>query len=124
MTRESAEPAVEPTALFESALVAALSDHDCVVRRRAAERLGATSSLAVPAISALVSTAGTDVDQQVRAAALGALQQHDPQLALPSWLVEVWAAFPAEAAPYLEGARARLAAAAGAKNANELTNAG
>jgi hypothetical protein len=113
-TQTMAQEPVDPVALFESALTAALSDPDDLVRRRAAERLGGMTGLGTAAVSALVASAGEDPDEQVRAAALTALQRLDSTLSLPQWVIAVWSAAPAEAAPYLEGVLARLAAPADA----------
>ena len=105
---------VDPTALFEAALTAGLSDSDDLVRRRAAERLGEMKGLGAAAVDALVAAAGEDREERVRAAALTALQRLDTQVSLPQWVIDVWSAAPAEAAPYLEGVLARLAAPSGA----------
>ncbi len=100
---------VDPAQLFESALTTALSDPDTVVRRRAAERLGERAPLGAAAIDALVAAAKEDRDQHVRAAALTTLQRLDTQVSLPQWVIDVWSAKPAEAAPYLAEVLARLA---------------
>ena len=112
-TQAMAQVPVDPAALFESALTAALSDPDDLVRRRAAERLGEMTELGAAAVAALVAAAGEDRDERVRAAALTALQRLDTTFSLPQWVIDVWSAAPAEAAPYLEGVLARLAAPAG-----------
>jgi hypothetical protein len=109
-----AQAPIDLTQLFERALTAALSDPDEVVRRRAAERLGEMTGLGAAAVDALVAAVGEDRDERVRAAALTALQRLDIQVSLPQWVIDVWSAAPAEAAPYLEGVLARLAASAGA----------
>jgi hypothetical protein len=116
-TAPMAHVPVDPPALFESALTAALSDPDDLVRRRAAERLGGMTGLGAVAVVALVAAAGEDRDERVRAAALTALQRLDPKLSLPQWVILVWSAAPAEAASYLEGVLARLATPAGAPSA-------
>ena len=105
---------VDPAALFEAALTVGLSDSDDVVRRRAAERLGEMKGLGAAAVDGLVAAAGEDREERVRAAALTALQRLDTQVSLPQWVIDVWSAAPAEAAPYLEGVLARLAALSGA----------
>jgi len=110
-TRVISQEPVDPAALFESALTAALVDPDDLVRRRAAQRLGSMTGLTAPTIGALARAAAEDPDEPVRAAALTALQRLDTALSLSQWVVEVWAAAPAEAAPYLEGVLGRLVAA-------------
>ncbi len=112
---------VDPAALFESALTEALSDPDDVVRRRAAERLGEMTDLGAAAVAALVAAAGEDRDERVRAAALTAVQRLDTVVSLPQWVIDVWSAAPAEAAPYLAGVLARLAAPAGGGSATGVT---
>jgi hypothetical protein len=113
-TQDMAEEPVDPAALFESALTVGLADPDNLIRRRAAERLGEMTGLGASAVRALAGAAGTDRDEQVRAAALAALQSLDPALTLPQWLISAWSAAPAEAAPYLEDVLARLASPAAA----------
>ena len=113
-TQAMAEVPVDPGAIFETALTAALSDPDDLVRRRAAERLGEMTKYGAAAVAALVAAAGEDRDERVRAAALTALQRLDTQVSLPQWVIDVWSVAPAEAAPYLEGVLARLAAPTGA----------
>ena len=120
-THVMAQVPVNPTELFERALTAALSDPDDIVRRRAAERLGEMTGLGVGALDALVAAAEEDRDERVRAAALTALQHLDTQVSLPQWVIDVWSATPAEAAPYLEGVLARLAAPAGAAATTGVT---
>lgn len=104
---------VDTQELFERSLTAALVDPDDIVRRRAAERLGEMTGLGAAAVDALVTVVADDRDERVRAAALTALQRLDTQVSLPQWVIDVWSAAPAEAAPYLEGVLARLAAPAG-----------
>ena len=76
-THAMAQAPVDPAALFESALTAALSDPDDLTRRRAAERLGEMTELGAAAVHALVAAAGEDRDERVRAAALTAVQRLD-----------------------------------------------
>ena len=120
-TQAMAQVPVDPAALFERALTAAFSDPDDVVRRRAAERLGRTTGLGPAAVDALVAAAAEDRDERVRAAALTALQCLDTQVSLPQWVIDVWSAAPAEAAPYLAGVLARLAAPTGGGAAAGVT---
>ena len=68
------------------------------------------AGLGPAAVAALVAAAAEDRDERVRAAALTALQRLDTQVSLPQWVIDVWSASPAEAAPYLAGVLARLAA--------------
>ncbi len=106
---DMAEP-VEPIALFERALIGALSDPEAIVRMRAAERLGGFERLGPVALDALAQTAAEDPDEEVRAAALVALDRLDKEVSIPQRLIESWSATPAEAAPYLADVLARLAA--------------
>ena len=105
-----AQGPVDTAQLFARALEAALSDPDDIVRRRAAERLGEMTEAGAAAVDALVAAAKDDRDERVRAAALTALQRLDTHVSLPQWVIDVWSAAPAEAAPYLAGVLARLAA--------------
>ena len=128
---------VDPGALFESALTAALTDPDELVRLRAAERLGSLArpapaaepqpasapSPGAPAINALVTAAAEDASRRVRAAALTALEKLDPQVSLPAWVIDLWSETPAEAAPYLEDVRARLAPRAEAEGDSVIGDA-
>jgi hypothetical protein len=104
-----AEPPVEPRELFERALTVGLSDPDATVRERAAERLGSFERLAPRALAALADAAAKDPDENVRAAALRALDELDAQVSIPERLIEAWAAEPAKADPFIEGVLARLA---------------
>lgn len=74
--RSMAEVPVEPTALFARALTAALSDPEPVARIRAAGRLTSFERLDAPALAALVKAASEDPDENVRAAAGAALDEH------------------------------------------------
>jgi hypothetical protein len=120
-THAMAQVPVDPAALFESALTVALSDPEDLVRRRAAQRLGEMTRLRAAGVDALVAAAGEDRDERVRAAALTALQRFDTHVSLPQWVIDVWSAAPAEAAPYLAGVLARLAAPTGAAPTNAVT---
>lgn len=64
---------VDPSDLFEHALVAGLSDPDPLVRRRAAARLGAVRGLRPTSRAALVATVGRDPDERVRTEAVAAI---------------------------------------------------
>jgi hypothetical protein len=66
---------IDPDAVFEEALVAALLEPEAVVRRRAAERLGESGHLGAEAVAALTAVARGDKDDRVRAAALAALSE-------------------------------------------------
>jgi hypothetical protein len=66
---------IDPDAVFEEALVAALLEPETVVRRRAAERLGESGHLGAEAVAALTAVARGDKDDRVRAAAVAALSQ-------------------------------------------------
>lgn len=69
----SEEAPVDPAELFERALTAALADEDPLARERAAEGMTRLEHVGPAALAALVETAGEDEDEEVRAAALGAL---------------------------------------------------
>lgn len=112
---------VEPDLLFERALADALmGDADPIVRRRVAERLGILPGLGPRALDALAAAARDDTDQEVRAAALRALDELDDRIAIPERLIRAWAAEPAEAAPFIADVLARLA---GERGVTELVGA-
>ena len=100
---------VAPDAV-ERALTAALDRPDPVMRRRAAERLGSMERLGAEPLSALADAAATDEDAKVRAAALEALDKLDDAVSIPRRVIEAWAEEPGEAAPFIAGVLARLAA--------------
>jgi hypothetical protein len=68
-----AERPVEPAELFERVLPTGLSDPEAIVRERAAVRLGQFEQLGARPLAALARAATEDPDEDVRAAALGAL---------------------------------------------------
>lgn len=109
-THEMANVPIDAEELFERALAAALTDPDAIVRERAAVRLGAFDRLGAAVLSALVAVARDDAQARVRAAALGALDRLDAEVSFPQRVIDAWAATPAEAAAYLAGVLARLAA--------------
>jgi hypothetical protein len=104
------EGRVDPVELFERSLAGALTDPDRMVRLRAAERLGRTDRLGAPALLALADAAAEDRDTEVRSAALSALDELDASVSIPQRLIAAWSASPEEAAPFIEGVLARLAA--------------
>jgi hypothetical protein len=106
---ERATP-IEPEERFEGYLTAALADEETIVRARAAERLGTTARLGPMALAALADLANDDPEEEVRAAAIRALDELDASVAIPRRLIEVWADAPEEAASFIEGVLARLAA--------------
>jgi HEAT repeats len=71
------EPPVEPDELFERVLPTGLSDPEAIVRQRAAERLGEFEQLGPAALTALARAAAEDPDEEVRTAALSALEDLD-----------------------------------------------
>jgi hypothetical protein len=102
------EGQVDPTELFELALTAALSSPDAIARKRAARRLGGFDRVGVRALEALAGAATEDSEEEVRAAALMALDELDEQVSIPQRLIEAWSAAPAEAAPFIAGVLSRL----------------
>jgi hypothetical protein len=104
---------VDPVELFERALTTAISDPEAIVRRRAAERLGAFERLGIEALAALVTAASDDPDGEVRAEALRAIDRLDTAVSVPERLIEAWAEAPAQAAPFLSAALERLSGTIG-----------
>jgi len=100
---------VDPVALFDRALMAGLSQREPVARARAAEGFGTLHHPGARALAALAMTATDDTDARVREAALTALDALDIQVSIPKRLIEVWAAAPAKAAPFIAGVLERLA---------------
>jgi len=119
-THPMAQAPVDPLSLFESALTAALSDPEGLVRRRAAARLGDMTGLGAATVEALAAAAREDRDERVRAAALAALQRLDSLASLPPWATDVRS--PA-AASYLTGVLARLAGPAATTGVTRLERA-
>lgn len=101
---------LDPEALFEGYLTSALSDSDAIARASAAERLGRAARIGPIALAALAGLAREDPEQEVRAAAIQALDELDSSVALPRRLIEAWAEAPEEATPFIEGVLAYLAA--------------
>ena len=83
---------VQPTELFQRALIAALGSPETIARRRAAQRLGGLEHLGLPALEALAGAASEDPEEEVRAAALMALDELDEQVSIPQRVIEVWSA--------------------------------
>lgn len=106
---EMVEAPVEPVGLFERALSSALFDAEAIVRERAAERMGRFERLEPQALAALARAARVDPDEDVRAAALRALDDLDAQVTIPERVIEAWAAAPATAVPFIESVLAHLA---------------
>jgi hypothetical protein len=100
---------VDPTALFERALMAGLARPESVARARAADRLAIAPRPGAHALAALAMTATEDADPRVRVAALKALDELDTQVSIPKRLIEAWAAAPEEAVPFVAGVLERLA---------------
>jgi hypothetical protein len=103
-----AEVQVEPSERYESYMTATLRDREPIVRARAAKWLGAADRLGPAALAELAEVAGEDDDEEVRETALEALDRLDEAVSLPRRLIEAWSAAPAEAAPFIAGALARL----------------
>ena len=61
------------------------------------------------ALAALAERAREDPEEEVRAAAIQALDELDSSVALPRRLIEAWADAPEEATPFIEGVLAYLA---------------
>jgi hypothetical protein len=108
------EDPVEPGELFQRALIAALSSPETIARRRAAQRLGGFEEIGLPALEALARAASEDSDEEVREAALVALDQLDEQVSIPQRVIDAWSAEPAEAVPFITGVLLRLAGTAAA----------
>lgn len=66
---------IDPEALFERALSAALDDPDPMTRLRAAERLGERTASGPATLAALIRIASDDAEERVRAAASAALDR-------------------------------------------------
>ena len=106
------EGVVEPSELFQRALISALLSPETIARRRAAQRLGAFEQVGLPALEALAGAASEDPERQVREAALAALDELDEQVSIPQRVIEAWSAAPVEAVPFIAGVLARLAGTA------------
>lgn len=108
-TTPMAEIPIDPAPVFERALVTALSRPETIKRERAAERFAAFERVGSRALAALAEAAGEDPEEEVRAAALRALDELDRHVSIPQRLIEEWAEEPTEAASFIEGVLARLA---------------
>lgn len=113
LATEPSEPgpmtrSMNPTERFERALVEGMGEPETIVRLRAAERLGALARPGAAALASLAAAAGGDPEEDVRAAALMALDRLDTQVAIPERVVEAWAETPAAAAPYIASVLERL----------------
>jgi len=99
---------VEPAALLARASTAMLSAPEAVARLRAARRLATLPVVSAPGLAALVRVAAEDRDEDVRAAALAALDALDDEVSLSERVIAAWSEAPAEAEPYLVDVLRRL----------------
>jgi hypothetical protein len=68
---------LDPAALFERALTAAMSDPETISRIRAAEQLGGLEQIGPAAVEALAKAEASDGSEEVRAAAREALERQN-----------------------------------------------
>jgi len=79
-TSDVSEMRVDTNALFERAYTAMMADRETNTRIRAAEQLGGLERLGAAALEALAEAAEGDSSDEVRAAALGALERQNDNL--------------------------------------------
>ena len=99
---------VDPDHLFERALLGGLSAPESLVRSRAADRLGGLNRPGPAVLGALAGRARRDPDENVRRAALTALNRLDTEFSIPERLIDTWEVAPSEA-PIIAGILERLA---------------